>query len=291
MIQSLDVFMSKHDIESGARWANELAQELARTSFGILCLTKESLSSSWLNFEAGALVKHADGRACGLLLAGLGSADVSGPLTQFQHRRFQQDEFLHLLKDINKLLESPLPTDSLAAVLAKWWPDIEEDYNLAIRSSGVPQPATQRPEREVLDELVLRVRALESHKQIAATAPQVEPDDVMSRPVSYDSLAWYTLWKFPGRAISEKLQTLLLRDIDLRKYSTIEDLDKVIERARAAVERYASENPDWFQFGTDYITKSLGFIDADFRRRHGFAARTREAFEKYGGLVPTRDHE
>ena len=102
MIQSLEVFMSKHDIESGTRWANELAQELEQTSFGILCLTKESLSSAWLNFEAGALVKHADGRACGLLLAGLGTADISGPLTQFQHRRFQQDEFLHLLKDINR---------------------------------------------------------------------------------------------------------------------------------------------------------------------------------------------
>ena len=283
--------MSKHDIESGARWGSELAHELEQTSFGILCLTKESLSSSWLNFEAGALVKHADGRACGLLLAGLGSAEVSGPLTQFQHRRFQQDEFLHLLKDINKRLESPLPTDSLAAVLAKWWPDIEEDYNLALRSSGVSQPSTTRPEREVLEELVLRVRALESQKQIAASATQVESGDVMTRPVTYDSLAWYTLWKFPGRPISEKLQMLLLRDIDLRKYSTIEDLDKVIERARAAVEQYASENPDWFQFGTDYITKSLGFIDPDFRRRHGFAAHTREAFEKYGDLVLIRDHK
>ena len=81
MIQSLDVFMSKHDIESGARWTNELAQELERTSFGILCLTKESLSSSWLNFEAGALArKHAEGRACGLLLAGLGLWMFSGPL-------------------------------------------------------------------------------------------------------------------------------------------------------------------------------------------------------------------
>ena len=33
MIQSLDVFMSKHDIESGARWANELAQEIGADKF------------------------------------------------------------------------------------------------------------------------------------------------------------------------------------------------------------------------------------------------------------------
>lgn len=285
MIQSLEVFMSKHDIESGTRWANELAQELDQTSFGVICLTKESLSSSWLHFEAGALVKHADGRACGLLLAGLGTADISGPLTQFQHRRFQQDEFLHLLKDINKRLETPLPTESLTAVLAKWWPDIEDDYKTAIRSSGKFQPTTRRPEREVLEELVLRVRALENQNQLAAGAPQVEPGDLLTRPVTFDSLAWYTLWKFPNRPISEKIQALLLQDIDHRKYSTIEALDKVIERARPAVERYASENPEWFKSGTDYITKSLGFVDLGFRRRHGFADRTRQAFEKYENLV------
>ena len=45
MIQSLDVFMSKHDLESGVRWVRELSAELDATSFGILCLTEESLSS------------------------------------------------------------------------------------------------------------------------------------------------------------------------------------------------------------------------------------------------------
>ena len=169
-------------------------------------------------------------------------------------------------------------------MLAKWWPDIEDEYKMAIRSSGIPQSATHRPEREVLDELVLRVRALEGQNQLAASAPKsTRRCDEQTSNLRFLSMV-YAL-EIPRPTHFQKSFALFLRDIDHRKYSTIEELDKVIERARPAVERYASENPDWFQFGTDYITKSLGFVDPSFRRRHGFAARTREAFEAYGDLV------
>jgi hypothetical protein len=46
-----------HRISAGARWANELANELAGTRFGILCLTRDNLNSPWLLFEAGGLAK------------------------------------------------------------------------------------------------------------------------------------------------------------------------------------------------------------------------------------------
>jgi hypothetical protein len=39
MVQSLDVFMSKHDIGSGARWGQELSSQVDTTSFGVFCLT------------------------------------------------------------------------------------------------------------------------------------------------------------------------------------------------------------------------------------------------------------
>jgi hypothetical protein len=285
MIQSLNVFMSKHDIESGARWATELARELDATNFGVLCLTKESLSSAWLQFEAGALVKHADGRACGFLIGALNVADVTGPLAQFQHRRFERDEMLHLLKDINAKVETPLAPENLAAVVAKWWPDIEEEYKAALSSAQDQPPQSVRPERDLLEELVLRVRALEVPMQSVARSEEPSAGDVLTRPITYDSLGWYTLWKFPGRPVSEKIQRLVLRDLDHRKYPTIEHLDRVIDLAKPAVERYASENPDWFQYGTDFITKSLGFVDLDFRARHGFAARTLQAFKSHQHLA------
>jgi len=67
-----------------SRWSIELSKELEAASFGILCLTPDNLNSAWLLFEAGALTKHAEGRACCLLFGGLRPADVSGPLSQFR---------------------------------------------------------------------------------------------------------------------------------------------------------------------------------------------------------------
>jgi hypothetical protein len=50
MVQSLDVFMSKHDIGSGARWGQELSSQVDTTSFGVFCLTPGSISSPWVQF-------------------------------------------------------------------------------------------------------------------------------------------------------------------------------------------------------------------------------------------------
>lgn len=95
----------------------------------------------------------------------------------------------------------------------------------------------------------------------------------------------YTKWKFPDREPSEKLTQTLLRDINLEDYPTLRQLDAIVERASAAVEAYRNENPDWFKSGTDFLTKSLGFVDSDFRAKHGFSPRTRTAFVKFNDLV------
>ena len=104
-------------------------------------------------------------------------------------------------------------------------------------------------------------------------------------PLDFDSLLSYTKWKYPSLEPTERIQSLLFRDIEKTRYKTLRDLDGAIERATKAVNAYAQENPTVFRFGTDYITKSLGFVDEDFRRRHPFASFTRAAFEMYGHLV------
>src|ERR1700733_6755254 len=108
MLQGLQVFMSQHDLESGGRWAIELASELGDSNFGLICLTRDNLLNPWLLFEAGALTKHLDGRACALLLNGLGPTDVAMPLAQFQNRMFSKEEFVALVRDLNRKLELPL---------------------------------------------------------------------------------------------------------------------------------------------------------------------------------------
>lgn len=112
-----------------------------------------------------------------------------------------------------------------------------------------------------------------------------DPQNFLAQPLDFDTVIAYTRWKFPDREPSEKLTQILLRDIDLKKYPALQNLDQVVDRAVAAVEAYRKENGVWFKTGTDFITKSLGFVDPDFRAKHGFAARTRSAFDQYQYLV------
>lgn len=163
MIQELAPFMSKHDLGSGVRWTDALAAELGDASFGIVCLTPENLREPWILFEAGALTKHAKGRACCLLLRALAPADVTGPLAQFQHRSFSRDEVHKLLADINSLLVRPLDQRSLDLIFDKWWPDLEAAVVGVLQSPEVPAAtASKRDPTELLDELVLRVRSMQA---------------------------------------------------------------------------------------------------------------------------------
>ncbi|WP_162257187.1 GTP pyrophosphokinase family protein [Phenylobacterium sp. Root700] len=112
-----------------------------------------------------------------------------------------------------------------------------------------------------------------------------DPTRFLSQPVDLDTVLAYARWKFPELPASEKLTQSLLRDLDVRAYPTLEHLNAAVDRAAPAVAVYRSEMPGWFKSSTDFLTKSLGFVDQDFRRRHGFAQPTRDAFQRFGHLV------
>lgn len=160
MLQGLDVFMSKHDLQSGSRWSSELSKELENSSFGIICLTSENRESAWILFEAGALSKHSEGRACCLLIGSLRPVDVSGPLAQFQNRSFGEDDFQVMLRDLNERLTEPLSEQHLALVFEKWWPDLDRDYTTALASGPIDSP-NKRAESDILEEILLRLRNIE----------------------------------------------------------------------------------------------------------------------------------
>jgi hypothetical protein len=76
--------MSSEDIDKGQRWASEVGTKLGGLDQGILCVTTENIHESWLNFEAGALVKSLDEARVHPIPLGLKSSDVVGPLALFQ---------------------------------------------------------------------------------------------------------------------------------------------------------------------------------------------------------------
>jgi hypothetical protein len=161
MLQDVRPFVSSHDLASGARWSAELSKELDEAAFGIICLTPDNLHSDWILFEAGALTKHVDGRACCLLFQQLGPADVSGPLAQFQNRRFERSEFAKLLSDLNILLPAPLAETNLAMIFEKWWPDLESNIHAALAQLPPSSESAKREPTDIFDELLVRVRNIQ----------------------------------------------------------------------------------------------------------------------------------
>lgn len=92
--------------------------------------------------------------------------------------------------------------------------------------------------------------------------------EMLSRPINFESLVAYTLLKFPKRPISITWSNALLRELDRDRYKNIQDIETVVQIAFEEVERYSQQRPEVFQFGTDFITKSLMFVDRSFRDRH-----------------------
>jgi hypothetical protein len=58
VIPNIDIFVSFANIDKGARWGTVIAKSLQESNMGIVVVTKESIQSPWLNYEAGALSKH-----------------------------------------------------------------------------------------------------------------------------------------------------------------------------------------------------------------------------------------
>jgi TIR domain len=105
------------------------------------------------------------------------------------------------------------------------------------------------------------------------------------QPISTDTLVEYTKRKYPDLPADRKTHELLLRDLSRSGFVTLYDVDRAVDVAANAVECYRRENPGFFRAGTDFLTKSLGFVDKEFRARHPFSQRTRDAFLKYEHLL------
>lgn len=116
-------------------------------------------------------------------------------------------------------------------------------------------------------------------------AEKKNPMEFFSQPISRETVKAYTLWKFPGLPINENIQELLINDIDHARFKVLQDIDVIVNLAKEAVNAYKMEEPKLFTAGTDYITKSLGFMDEHFREKHRFSSRTRQAFSKFEHLI------
>jgi hypothetical protein len=130
VIQSIVPYVSSEDIDKGARWSTDIASELADSSYGILCVTKDNLHAPWLTFEAGALSKTMDKSFVSPFLFNIKRSEVNGPILQFQSTIFQKDDIKKLLASLNKAsTDGQLTEEKLDRALDVWYPELEKNLN------------------------------------------------------------------------------------------------------------------------------------------------------------------
>lgn len=127
VIQAIEPFVSSEDIEKGARWNTDIAQELKDSSFGLICVTKDNLNSQWLNFEAGALSKTIDNTYVAPLLFDVKPSELKGsPISQFQATSFSKEDMKRLIETLNNATGSSLNPTRLDKAFELCYPDLEK---------------------------------------------------------------------------------------------------------------------------------------------------------------------
>ncbi len=214
VIQIVKPYFSPDDINKGARWYTEISKELEQSKVGLICLTRENTDEPWIMFEAGALSKSVDKSRVIPLLFGINSADLKGPLLQFQAAVFGKDEVKKLLKTINQALgELALDAPVLDAVYEKWWPDLEKDINDVLKEQHQLDRAVLRTDRELLEEVLNTVRVLNSEMRTAyvgCASKFFAPIDILGLRIDTSTMLKKLDIRYLGQLVQRTEQEMLM---------------------------------------------------------------------------------
>jgi hypothetical protein len=159
LLQQVEPWLSETEIEAGKRWSIEIARNLEESSYGIICLTKESLVAPWILFEAGAIAKTlSTGLLCPYLLD-VEPSDIYGPLSQFQVKKADKNSTLQLVQSINKQSEKPIDNQILKNLFDELWDNFESQIKNIPK--GNERLKVHRPTEDILEELVSAIRSIE----------------------------------------------------------------------------------------------------------------------------------
>jgi hypothetical protein len=160
VLQAAKPWLSRSDIEKGARSLDEIGRALEAMKVGIICLTPENLTAEWILFESGALSKTQDAqtRVCTYLLFGLTHGNVRPPLGMFHGTTADKEDTRKLIHTINKHLDATVTDERLDKTFEKWWPDLAEKLETASKAAETVAP--KRSSDEMLAEILEFTRAM-----------------------------------------------------------------------------------------------------------------------------------
>lgn len=164
VLQSTEPWIST-DIEKGKRWNPEIAGNLEDSKVGIFCMTPSNLSSEWIHFEAGAISKTKDAYVCTLLYK-VTPTDISSALSQFQATKFERDDILKLVKNINTQIGKSggksIKEKALERAFDSQWSQLENEMKNVPDSDDIEEPRT---EKDLLEESLNILRFLKNSVQ------------------------------------------------------------------------------------------------------------------------------
>jgi len=160
VIQSVRPYFTPDDVGKGQRWAADVAENLHSSKFGLFCLTAENLTAPWLLFEAGAVSKDSrNGKVCPLLF-GVDTAQLAGPLLQFQATSYSREEVFKFMKAINAETDQPLDDVQLARAFNRCWDELDEKIRAIIATKTSGQKAPSRSMQDMVEETLSIVRSI-----------------------------------------------------------------------------------------------------------------------------------
>ena len=167
VIQTVDPWFSPEGIAKGEIWFSGIADALANTTFGILCLTKDNLDAPWILFEAGALCKGlSKNRVCPIVID-FEIKNLTAPLNQFNGASVNRAEIQKLVNSINDSAgAAAVPKERVAKAFERLWPDFEEKFGEIIRSQPTSKKDVSLKPDEMTEEILETVRSI--HKTMQA---------------------------------------------------------------------------------------------------------------------------
>jgi TIR domain len=187
VINAVDPWLSSEDIQKGARWFDEVGSSLEQTQFGIICLTKENLTSPWVLFEAGALSKSLAQSRVTPLLIDLKNSDLNGPLAQFQTTLPLKAEVWKLVLAINQsfINGSSVSEQILSRSYEKWWPDLERDISEALKTNKTIIPGHET--RKVASVNLALEELIETNRALVTQTAQLLNSFSKEEPIVYSN--------------------------------------------------------------------------------------------------------
>jgi hypothetical protein len=133
VLKGVKPYVSFKDIDAGRPWLPEVFNALRKSTFTILCLSKENVQSPWIHFEAGVAARSLDGPSVCPLLIDVSPSKVRYPLSTFTSVPATKTGLWRLLTSLNSRLRPRMRENELKSAFEKGWPELSEDVGPLLR--------------------------------------------------------------------------------------------------------------------------------------------------------------